>query len=92
MGRSRDGLTIKLAAIVDALRNLKGFVLLPGQRHDAIGVPPLIKGVASCARPNLIACRFSKLKHFRRVAARFEKTARNHLAVTTLAATMLRLR
>jgi transposase len=31
---------------VDALGNLVRFVLLPGQRHDTIGVPPLIEGVA----------------------------------------------
>jgi transposase len=32
-------------ALVDALGNLVRFVLLPGQRHDSIGVEPLIKGV-----------------------------------------------
>ena len=32
-------------ALVDALGNLARFVLLPGQRHDSIGVEPLIKGV-----------------------------------------------
>jgi len=31
---------------VDALGNLVRFVLLPGQRHDTLGVPPLIEGVA----------------------------------------------
>lgn len=30
---------------MDALGNLARFVLLPGQRHDSIGVEPLIKGV-----------------------------------------------
>jgi transposase len=30
-------------ALVDALGNLIRFVLLPGQRHDSIGVEPLIK-------------------------------------------------
>jgi transposase len=33
-------------ALVDALGNLARFVLLPGQRHDSIGVEPLIKDVA----------------------------------------------
>ena len=33
-------------ALVDALGNLVRFVLLPGQRHDIVGVPPLIKGTA----------------------------------------------
>jgi transposase len=32
-------------ALVDGLGNLARFVLLPGQRHDTIGVPPLIKGI-----------------------------------------------
>ncbi|HYG48353.1 MAG TPA: transposase, partial [Allosphingosinicella sp.] len=40
----------------------------------------------------LIECCFSRLKQFRRVATRFEKTARNYLAVVTLAATILWLR
>ena len=38
------------------------------------------------ARRHLVECGFSKLKQFRRVAARCEKTARNYLAVVTLAA------
>ncbi|RSC02217.1 IS5/IS1182 family transposase, partial [Rhizobium sophoriradicis] len=33
-----------------------------------------------------------KLKQFRRVATRFEKTAENYLAVVTIAATMLWIR
>jgi len=32
-------------ALVDALGNLARFVLLPGQRHDSLGVEPLITGV-----------------------------------------------
>jgi putative transposase len=34
-------------------------------------------------------CCFGKLKQFRRVATRFEKTARNYRAVVTLAAIIL---
>jgi transposase len=41
---------------------------------------------------HLIECRFAKLKQFRRVATRYEKTARNYLAIVTLAATILWLR
>jgi transposase len=41
---------------------------------------------------HLIECCFCKLKQFRRVATRYEKTARNYLAVLTLAATILWLR
>jgi transposase len=44
------------------------------------------------AQRHLVECCFSKLKHFRRVATRFEKTARNYLAVVTLAAIVLWLR
>jgi transposase len=44
------------------------------------------------AQRHLVECCFSKLKHFRRVATRFEKTARNYLAVITLAAIVLWLR
>jgi transposase len=44
------------------------------------------------AQRHLVECCFSKLKQFRRVATRFEKTARNYLAVITLAAIVLWLR
>jgi transposase len=44
------------------------------------------------AQRHLIECCFSKLKQFRRVATRYEKTARNYRAVVTLAATVLWLR
>jgi transposase len=45
IGRSRGGLTTEIVALVDALGNLARFVLLPGQRHDSIGVEPLLDGV-----------------------------------------------
>ena len=44
------------------------------------------------AQRYLVECCFGKLEQFRRVATRFEKTARNYLAVVTLAATILWLR
>ena len=44
------------------------------------------------AQRHLVECCFSKLKQFRRVATRYEKTARNYLAVITISATILRLR
>jgi transposase len=34
------------AALTDALGHFVGFVLLPGQRFDTVGVPPLIDGLA----------------------------------------------
>ena len=44
------------------------------------------------AQRHLVECCFSKLKQFRRVATRFEKTARNYFAIVTLAAIVLWLR
>lgn len=41
---------------------------------------------------HLVECCFSKLKHFRRIATRYEKTARNFLAIITVAAIALWLR
>ena len=39
-------MTTKILALTDALGNLVRFVLLPGQRFDTVGVPPLIEGLA----------------------------------------------
>jgi transposase len=104
-------------ALVDALGQLVRFVLLPGQRHDSIGVEPLITGLdfealiadkafdnnwlratlnergAAAVIPSkadragripydaeiykwrhLIENFFCKLKAFRRLATRYEKT------------------
>ncbi len=44
------------------------------------------------AQRHLVECCFSKLKQFRRVATRYEKTARNYLAVITIAAIVLWIR
>jgi transposase len=44
------------------------------------------------AQRHLVECCFSKLKQFRRVATRFEKTARNYRAVITLAPITLWMR
>jgi transposase len=44
------------------------------------------------AQRQLVECCFSRLKHFRRVATRFEKTARNYLAIVTIAAIVLWIR
>lgn len=38
-------MTTKIVALVDALGNLARFILLPGQRHDSVGVEPLIKDI-----------------------------------------------
>ena len=36
-------MTTKIVAMTDALGNLVRFTLLPGQRHDTLGVAPLIR-------------------------------------------------
>jgi transposase len=41
---------------------------------------------------NLIERLINRLKHYRRVATRYEKTARNYLAFTHLATTLVTLR
>ena len=46
IGRSKGGLTTTILALTAALGNLVRFVLLPGQRFDTVGVPPLIDGLA----------------------------------------------
>jgi len=44
------------------------------------------------AQRHLIECCFSRLKQFRRLATRFEKTATHYLAVVTIAAIVLWIR
>lgn len=44
------------------------------------------------AQRHLVECCFSKLKQFRRIATRYEKTARNYRAIIALAATILWLK
>ena len=108
------------------------FVLLPGQRHDTVGVPPLIEGVAfgallgdkafdvdwiradldargavavippKASRKSLIRCdqamcrwrhlienTFAKLKEFRAVATRYDKTDTSYAAAIHLAAAII---
>ena len=127
IGRSRGGLTTKIVALVDALGNLARFILLPGQRHDSVGVEPLIKEIDFEAlladkafdvdwlraeldergavavippksnRTTVIQCDFHmyrwrhlvenffcKLKEFRRIATRYEKTDESFTAMIHL--------
>ena len=108
------------------------FVLLPGQRHDTVGVPPLIEGVAFGALlgdkafdtdwlraeldgrgaaavippkanrkaaigfdrdmyrwRHLIENTFAKLKEFRAVATRYDKTDTSYAAAIHLAAAVI---
>jgi transposase len=135
IGRSRGGLTTKIVALTDALGTLVRFVLLPGQRHDTVGVPPLIEGAAFGALlgdkafdtdwlraeldargaaavippkanrkaaisfdrdmyrwRHLIENTFAKLKEFRALATRYDKTDSSYAATIHLAAAVIALR
>ncbi len=125
-------MTTKILALTDALGNLVRFVLLPGQRFDTVGVPPLIDGVTfgaliadkafdsnaivaeldargakvvisqhpRRAKPldidaemykwrHLIENFFCKLKEFKRIAMRADKTDRSFAAMIYLAAAVI---
>ena len=135
IGRSRGGLTTKIVALVDALGNLVRFVLLPGQRHDSVGVAPLLtdldfsalladkafdsdviradlvdRGAIAVIPPkanrvatipcdfemykwrHLVENFFCKLKEFRRIATRYDKTDTNFSAMINLVGTVLATR
>ena len=122
-------------ALTDALGNLVRFVLLPGQRFDTVGVPPLIDGLAFGAligdtafdsnaliadldargtkvviaqHPrrttplaidtemytwrHLIENFFCKVKEFKRIALRADKTDQSFAAMIHLAATIINSR
>jgi transposase len=128
-------MTTKILALTDALGNLVRFVLLPGQRFDTVGVPPLIEGLAfdaliadkafdsnaiiaefdkrgakvvisqhpRRAMPldidkemykwrHLIENFFCKLKEFKRIAMRADKTDLSFEAMINLAAAVINSR
>jgi transposase len=128
-------MTTKILALADALGNLVRFILLPGQRHDTAGVPPLIDGIAFDAligdkafdsnwiiaaldergskavisqhprrvQPlaideemykwrHLIENFFCKLKEFKRIAMRADKTDQSFAANIYLAAAVIHSR
>ena len=76
-------------AIVEMVRQHGGEADIPTQRDRKVqrSVDP-----ALYRQRNLIERFFCKLKHFRRVATRFDKLARNFLAAVLLASTRLWLR
>ena len=125
-------MTTKILALTDALGNLVRFELLPGQRFDSVGVPPLIDGLSFAAliadkafdsdvvladlddrgakvvisqhprrsQPrridkemykwrHLIENFFCKLKEFKRIALRADKTDQSFSAMIHLAATVI---
>lgn len=128
-------MTTKILALTDALGNLVRFVLLPGQRFDTVGVPPLISGVTFAAliadkafdsnaiiadldargakivisqhprraQPlaidtemykwrHLIENFFCKLKEFKRIAMRADKTDTSFTAMIHIAAAVIHSR
>jgi transposase len=128
-------MTTKILALTDALGNLVRFVLLPGQRFDTVGFPPLVDGLAfealiadtafdsnaiiadldargakvvisqhprrASPRPidadmyewrHLIENFFCKLKEFKRVAMRSDKTDESFSAMIHLAAAVINSR
>ena len=128
-------MTTTIVALVDALGYLSRFVLLPGQRHDIVGVEPLIEGIefealladkafdadwlraeldqrgatavippksnrtgaiacdfAMYARRRLVENFFCKLKEFRRIATRYDKTDCSFKSMIYLASSMIATR
>jgi transposase len=128
-------LTTKIVALVDALGNLVRFVLLPGQRHDSVGVAPLLKdldfaalladkafdggalradlndrGAVAVIPPksnrttdipcdlemykwrHLVENFFCKIKGFRRIATRYDKTDTSFAAMIHLVGSVLVVR
>ena len=128
-------MTTKILALTDALGNLVRFVLLPGQRFDTVGVPPLIDSVSFGALiadkafdsnaiiaeldargakaviaqhsrraiplaidaemykwRHLIENFFCKLKEFKRIAMRADKTDSSFAAIIYLAAAIINSR
>ena len=76
-------------AIIDLVASRGGRAHIPTQRDRKVqrSVDPAIY-----RQRNLVERFFCKLKHFRRVATRFDKLARNFLAAVLLASTRLWLR
>lgn len=128
-------MTTKILALTDALGNLVRFRLMPGQRFDAVDVPPLIEGLSFDAliadkafdsnaiiadldargakvvisqhprrsQPrtvdeeiykwrHLIENYFCKLKEFKRIAMRADKTDESFSAMIYLAAAIINSR
>ena len=128
-------MTTKILALTDALGNLVRFRLMPGQRFDAVDVPPLIEGLSFEAliadkafdsnaiiadldargakvvvsqhprrsQPrtideeiykwrHLIENYFCKLKEFKRIAMRADKTDESFSAMICLAAAVINSR
>ncbi len=76
-------------AVIDLVAARGGRAHIPTQRDRKVqrSIDPKLY-----RQRNLVERFFCKLKHFRRVATRFDKLARNYLAAVLLASTKLWLR
>jgi len=86
------------AVIADRAYDTDAFRKLLRQRHAEAVIPPLKNRIVKrrynrrkYKRRNLIERLVNRLKHYRRVATRYEKTARNFLAFAHLAAALVTL-
>ena len=96
IGRSRGGPSTKIHALVDALGSPVELMLTPGQAHDLVCAEPLIENVRDCdfalyCERNLVERFFNKIKHFRAIATRYDKLARNFLAAVRLVSAIILL-
>lgn len=76
-------------AVLDLIATHGGRGHIPTQRDRRVqrSVDPLLY-----RKRNLVERFFNKLKHFRKVATRYEKTARNYLAAVLIASSRLWMR
>jgi transposase len=86
------------AVIADRAYDTDAFLNLLRQRHTEAVIPPLKNRIIQrrynrkkYKRRNLIERLVNRLKHYRRVATRYEKTARNFLAFAHLASALVTL-
>jgi transposase len=77
------------ATIIDRIEAAGADAHIPSQRN--VRVPRRVEPEIYRQR-NLVERFFNKLKHFRRIATRYDKLARNFLAAVTLASIRLWLR
>jgi transposase len=93
-----DGLTV-ISLIADKGYDNDGFRSDLAQAEVEVVIPPLSSRAAEITYDknayglrHLIECFINRIKHYRRVATRFEKLARNFLSMVNLAAAMIWLR
>jgi transposase len=86
------------AVIADKAYDADAFLGILRQRHVEAVIPPLKHrnvqrrySKRKYKQRNLIERFINRLKHYRRVATRYEKTARNFLAFSYLASTLVTL-